>query len=55
LGTLLGRSVFTSIYVLSAANEKDLKEVLNGPIMYLEGYLDGGWMNILTILCMANV
>jgi hypothetical protein len=24
-------------------------------IMYLEGYLDGCWMNALTILCMASV
>jgi hypothetical protein len=24
-------------------------------IMYLEGYVDGCWMNALTILCMASV
>jgi hypothetical protein len=24
-------------------------------IVYLEGYVDGCWMNVLTILCMASV
>jgi hypothetical protein len=27
----------------------------NKTIMYLEGFLDGCWMNALTILCMASV
>jgi hypothetical protein len=29
--------------------------ILMATIMYLEGYVDGCWMNVLTILCMASV